>query len=133
MNVAEGVVERIEGMGGVLAVNGERIRARLPDDAAHLLEELRAHKDEVLSLLRRRKEIPPVPPGVRLILWSLRNPPIAIESCAVVTDTTLFARTTLEQLRVALENPKRWVGWSVPQLVERLAQVGVVVEAGTKT
>jgi hypothetical protein len=39
----------------------------------------------------------------------------------------LFASTTLEQLRVALANPKRWVGWSVSQLIERLAQVGVTV------
>lgn len=42
--------------------------------------------------------------------------------------------STLEQLRVALTQPKRWVGWSVPQLVDRLAQVGVFValEAGTR-
>jgi hypothetical protein len=28
---------------------------------------------------------------------------------------------------VALAEPKRWVGWSVPQLIDRLAQVGVTV------
>jgi hypothetical protein len=44
-----------------------------------------------------------------------------------VTDPAVFARTTLEELRVALDNPKRWVGWSVAQLIERLAQVGVSV------
>lgn len=57
---------------------------------------------------------------------------MAIESCAVVTDTALFARTTLEQLRAALAQPKRWVGWSVPQLVDRLAQVGVLVTVESK-
>jgi hypothetical protein len=51
----------------------------------------------------------------------------AIETCAVVTDSGLFARTTLEQLRIALAEPKRWVGWSVPQLMDRLAEVGVRV------
>ena len=68
-----------------------------------------------------------VPPGVRLIEWKLKEPPVAVETCAVVTDTALFARTTLEQLRTALAQPKRWIGWSVPQLIDRLAQVGVTV------
>jgi len=45
-----------------------------------------------------------------------------------VTNSVLFARTTLEQLRIALAHPKRWVGWSVPQMIDRLAQVGVTVE-----
>jgi hypothetical protein len=68
-----------------------------------------------------------MPAGVRLIEWNLKQPPVAIETCAVVTDSGLFARTTLEQLRIALAGPKRWVGWSVPQLIDRLAQVGVRV------
>lgn len=54
MSVAESVVERIEGAGGALRVSGERIRYRLPEDAAHLLGGLRAHKQEVLLLLRKR-------------------------------------------------------------------------------
>jgi hypothetical protein len=64
---------------------------------------------------------------VRLITWNLKEPPIAIETCAVVLDPALFAKSTLEQLRIVLENPKRWVGWTVPQLLDRLAQVGVEV------
>ncbi len=65
--------------------------------------------------------------GVRVINWSLKEPPVAIETCAVVVDPALFARTTLEQLGLALANPKRWMGWTVSQLIERLAQVGVSV------
>lgn len=68
-----------------------------------------------------------MPPGVRLIEWELREPPIAVETCAVVTDPGLFALMTLEQLRIAIAEPKRWVGWSIPQLIGRLAQVGVHV------
>ena len=68
-----------------------------------------------------------MPPGVRLVNWKLKEPPVAIETCAVVTDSGLFARTTLEQLGMALANPRRWEGWSVPQLLDRLAQVGVMV------
>ena len=71
--------------------------------------------------------IPIVPVGVRLVKWNLKEPPVAIDTCSIVLDSELFARTMLEQLRLALANPKRWVGWSVPQLVDRLAQVGVTV------
>jgi hypothetical protein len=69
-----------------------------------------------------------MPPGVQLLEWLLKSPPVAIETFAVVTDPALFAETTLEQLRHALSDPKSWVGWSVPQLIERLAQVGVTVK-----
>jgi hypothetical protein len=61
------------------------------------------------------------------VKWNLKEPPVAVEACAVVVNPGLFARSTLEQLRIALENPKRWVGWTIPQLIDRLAQVGVIV------
>jgi hypothetical protein len=43
---------------------------------------------------------------------------VAIDSCSVVTDTALFVHSTLEQLRTALAEP---------ELIDRLAQVGLVV------
>ena len=71
--------------------------------------------------------VPATPRGVRLIEWRLNEPPVAIETCAVVLDPALFSQSTLEQLRVALENPKWWVGSSIPRLIYQLRQVGVVV------
>jgi hypothetical protein len=68
-----------------------------------------------------------MPKGVRVLQWKLKDPPVLLESFAVVTNSALFARATLEQLRMAINNPKRWVGWSPAQLVERLDQVGVLV------
>jgi hypothetical protein len=68
-----------------------------------------------------------MPPGVRLIRWNLKAPPVAIEMCSVVVHPAQFATTTLEQLRVALGEPRRWVDWTVPQSIDRLAQVGVIV------
>jgi hypothetical protein len=127
MTSAESVIERIEEAGGVLALNGQRIRCQLPEDATDLLDELRTHKDEVLLLLLQRERILVMPPSVRLVSWNLKDPPVAIETCTVVTDPILFARTTVEQLRIVLAEPRRWIGWSVPQLIDRLAQVGVVV------
>jgi len=129
MNVAESVVERIEGEGGALAVNGEQIRVRLPEDAAHLLQELRAHKDEVLSLLRRREEIPKMPPGVRLVLWEPKPAPVILTHYAVVTDVSRFISMALLELKAALEE-KRWQAGhrNVRELVDRLEQCGVSLQ-----
>lgn len=133
MTDAEQVIEGIEAAGGVLAIHGQRIRCQLPEDATYLLEELRKRRSEVLAALRRRTTIPLLPSGVRLLGWHLKEPPIAIESYAIVIDPALFARSTLEQLCNALENPKRWIGWTIPQLMDRLAQVGVTVEVSQET
>ena len=138
MSVAESVVERIECAGGELGLNGERIRVRLPADAVHLLEELRAHRDEVLSLLRKRAEIPPMPPGVRLVHWEPKLAPVILTHYAVVTEVPQFISVTLLELKAALEG-KRWQAghWSVRELVDRLEQCGIIlkvngVEAGPK-
>ncbi len=126
------VVSRIEGLGGYLALVGDRnIRYRLPNDnpeSTALLEAVKAEKEAIVAYLRARTTIPTMPPGVSLVVWKLKEPPVAIETCSVVIDTALFAKSTLEQLRIALTQPKRWVGWSIPQLIDRLAQVGVRVD-----
>ena len=128
MNRAPEVVSRFEELGGYLALDADGgIRYRVPKDnleAQALLETVKAEKQTLLAYLRAR---PALPPSVRVVSLKLKNPPVAIEVCAVVTDPALFARTTVEQLRIALAEPRRWVGWSVPQLIDRLAQVGVVV------
>jgi hypothetical protein len=128
MNVAESVIERIEGAGGKLAVNGEWIRVRLPEDAADLLEELRVHKNEVLSLLRRREEIPAMPQGVRLMRWEPKPAPVILTHYAVVTDVSRFISMTLLELKAALAG-KRWLAGhrSTRELTDRLEQCGVFV------
>lgn len=121
---AQALLDEMAQRGVTARVDGEILRlkprAALDDD---LLARIKEHKPEIIRVLA----IPPMPPGVRLVAWELKEPPIEIETCAVVTDSALFARATLEQLRAALANPRRWVGWSVPQLIDRLAQVGVCV------
>jgi hypothetical protein len=128
VNRAPEVVSRIEELGGYLELAADGgIRYRVPKDnpeAQALLEAVKAEKQNLLAYLRAR---PALPPSVRLVSWNLKDPPVAIETCAVVTDPVLFARTTVEQLGIALAEPRRWVGWSVLQLIDRLAQVGVVV------
>ncbi len=131
MNVADTVSE-VEATGAAFRLEGEKVRIWYPDDGHRekLTEQiafLRNHRADVAAFLIARSAVPKMPPCVRLIQWNLKTPPVLIETHAVVTDPMLFARTTLEQLKRALENPKRWVGWTVQQLVDRLAQVGVNV------
>ena len=53
MNVQE-LIASVQGLGGELALHGERIHYRLPrtPDAPRLVEELRAHREEVIAALR---------------------------------------------------------------------------------
>jgi hypothetical protein len=130
VNVAE-TVNLVETTGATVRLDGEGVRVWYPDEEhrAGLADQvafLRTHREEVTAFLRGRVVIPAMPRAVRLSKWELKQPPVAVQTCGVVTDTARFAQTTLEQLRIALAHPKRWVGWSVPQLIDRLAQVGVV-------
>jgi hypothetical protein len=129
VNRVSEIVSRVEALGGYLSLDGDGgIRYRVPKDnpeAQALLATVKTEKQNLLNYLRTR---PALPPSVRLISWNLKDPPVAIETCGVVTDPALFARATVEQLKIALAHPGRWVGWSVPQLLDRLAQVGIVVK-----
>jgi hypothetical protein len=128
------IVTQIEKSGGcVILERGGKIRIRIPKtcpSASALLQAARTDRSAIQKLLNDRNRPPSMPPGVKLVQWELKNAPVAVESCAVVVDAALFAKTTIEQLRIALRSPGRWVGWSVPQLVDRLAQIGVIVELG---
>jgi hypothetical protein len=129
--IVEALIE-IEAAGAALRLDGDRVKIRYQDemqrqDLAEQVGLLRTRRVEVAELLRVRATIPEMPPGVRLIRWNLKQPPIAIEACAVVTDPSLFALRTLEQLRAVMVEPARWVGWTLPQLIDRLRQVGVDV------
>jgi hypothetical protein len=97
------------------------------EQLARQVSVLRAHRAEVMEWLQEQSTIPPMPPGVCLVRWCLKEPPVDIEVCAVVTEPARFARITLAQLALALADPKRWFGWTIPQLIERLHQVGVDV------
>jgi hypothetical protein len=131
MNLAE-AVSKVEAAGASFRLDGDRVRVWYPteeqrEELSGDIAFLRNHRREVAALLKARGTVPDMPPGVRLVNWNLKEPPVLIETCAVVVDPVLFAPTTLEQLRMVLAEPKRWVGWTVPQLVDRLRQVGVII------
>jgi hypothetical protein len=131
MSVIE-ILAEVEAAGVGLRLDGQGVRiwfpaVRLRDEFASQIAFLRRHRSEVTETLQARADIPSLPRGLRVVEWKLKEAPVAIETCAVVTEPGLFARTTIQQLGIAFENRKRWVGWSVPQLMDRLAQVGVRV------
>lgn len=49
------LIQRIEAAGGVLTLNGDRIRYELPEDHASMVEVLRQHRAEVIQVLRDRE------------------------------------------------------------------------------
>ena len=54
MSVVQTLVDEIIRRGGTLKLEGDdTVRYRLPDDAAHLVGELKEHKPELVELLRR--------------------------------------------------------------------------------
>jgi len=134
MSRALEIVSEIEALGGCLSLDGgDAIRYRVPEYAAHFVNELRAHKDELLSLLRRREELPALPPGAQLVHWEPKPAPVILTHYSVVTDVDRFIRITLLELKATLAG-KRWQSghWSVRDLVDRLEQCGVRVHLEEK-
>jgi hypothetical protein len=123
------LLQAIEERGGSLTIEGGRVKGWLPEEAKDLLPALRASRDEIYGLLAKRQQIPKPPSGVRILAWKLLEPPVILTKFSVVIDPDQFARSTLEQLGHALAG-RHWLAgsWTVRDLVERLAQVGVELE-----
>jgi hypothetical protein len=128
MTSAEQVIERIEAVGGVLDVREGRIRCRLPEDAAHLLDDLKAHKSEVMTFLIKR-DIPPMPEGVRLLEWNPKRAPVLLTTASVVTEVDQFIADTLAKLGAALRSKQGpAINRKLRELVDGLEQCGIVVK-----
>jgi hypothetical protein len=123
------VLHAVEKAGGSLALNGGQIKYTIPKRAAWLVPELRQNRGELMGLLREGGTPPPMPPGVRLLKWQPKDPPIAIVHMGIVSNVDKFVAATLLQLRARLDGKDSLAGnWSLRELVDRLEQVGVAVE-----
>lgn len=132
MNDVVLLVESIEDAGGALRLRGDKISYDVPEELESLIPQLRAHKEAVREVLRQRETVPKMPDGVRLITWQLKEPPVALETYSIVMNPHRFATVSLEQLGRALKT-KRSTGYSVPQILDRLRQVGVTVAVESET
>jgi hypothetical protein len=127
MNAPE-VLEAVQNVGGSLALSGERIQYALPDSAVWLVPELKRNRKELIGLLRGERTPPPMPPGVRLLKWEPKDPPIAIVRMGIVSNVDKFIGATLRELRASLDGKDFLAGnWSLRELVDRLEQAGVSV------
>jgi hypothetical protein len=122
---ANEIIRTVENAGGELWVAGETLRYRLPESASSLVDEIRVSKWELLDLLHKR---PLMPAGVRLMRWEPAIPPVRLNGFSIVTNTEIFIRRTLEQMGARLAGNDWQAGnWSLTELIERLAAVGVTV------
>jgi hypothetical protein len=78
VNVVE-IVAKLESAGGELVLVGEQVKYRVPSKLSPLVGHLRAHKEEIANILRRRRGVESIPTGA--ILLALRydgaNRPLA--------------------------------------------------------
>ena len=75
------------------------------------------------------EKIPPMPPGVTLIAWNPKHPPVGISYCAVVNDVEGFISDTLTQLGKLLDSKAEpETTRQLRDLVDALEQCGVVVQ-----
>jgi hypothetical protein len=71
-------------------------------------------------------ECPPLPPGVRLVKYSPKCPPVGVSVCSVVINVARFISRNLEDLDARLNHPAQMgVGDSVPETLAKLAEVGL--------
>jgi hypothetical protein len=119
------ILDTVSAAGGVVWLDGDKVRARLPENLMPLVDVIRELKPQLIELLAQR---PAMPAGVRLIRWQPVQAPVRLSECSTVTDTEKFIRTTLAQLEAALEGRKWQSGnWGLSGLLERLALCGCVV------
>ena len=134
---AQEVIEAVEASGGRLALSGEKLAYELPATAADLVGILRQHKAEIAEILRERQAAlgsvvlpgcPPLPPGVRLLRYAPKTPPVAIQPCSIVTDVNKFIRAYLRDLEWRLAHPKTYACAPLPEILAKLAEVGVELD-----
>lgn len=76
---------------------------------------------------------PALPKGVRLIRWEPKPAPVAIDVCSLVVDIPEFIHGELRALNSRLNDPGTIRGgFTVWQMLDRLARAGLVVELEPK-
>ena len=122
------VLHAVEKAGGSLALNGGQIKYTIPKRDVWLVTELKQNREDLIGLLREGRTPPGMPPGVRLLKWEPKTPPVAMVHVGIVNNVDKFIGATLRQLRARLEGKDFLAGnWSLRELVDRLEQVGVEV------
>jgi hypothetical protein len=132
------IVSEIESAGAAFLLEDDKVRVWYPDEerrkkVAELIALLRVQRLEVAAYLKARNEIPSMPQGVRLVRYEPKPAPVRLDVCSVVFDVSKFIESELRALDSRLNDP--WTihgGFTVPQMLDRLAQAGLEVELEPK-
>jgi hypothetical protein len=119
------IVRFVESSGGQFLIKDDMLGVRPASIVQPILDQIRLHKWEIISLLSER---PPIPSGVRLVRWEPEGAPIRLTRCETVVDVQRFAVSTLAQIDARLHD-KQWLAgsWPLSELLARLAMVGCEV------
>lgn len=121
MQTAE-ILDTISAAGGQLWLEGDKIRARLPESLRPFVSVIREHKPEIVELLA---QWPVMPRGVRLLSYLPATAPVKVSPSETVIDTGRFIQSTLRQVDARLHNRNFLAGcWTLSELLARLASVG---------
>jgi len=129
-------VAEFESKGGEFTLNGPQVSVQYPpehrDTLAPILATLRANRTAVAALIRERycgvpapAQCPPVPLGVRLVKYAPKAPPVAVAPVSIVTDVDKFIRAYLRDLGQRLQHPGTHACASLPEILAKLAEVGL--------
>jgi len=120
------ILDTVSASGGMLWLEGDKVRARLPESLRPMVGVLREHKFEIIEILSLR---PQMPVDVRLVRYEPMTAPVQLSRSERVVDSEKFVRATLAQIDARLHG-KNWLtgNWPLSELLARLEAVGCVVE-----
>ncbi len=96
-------------------------------------QEPRVIEKTLIPSVSKVPEVPTLPKGVRLIGWEPMAAPVRLDVCSVVFDVPKFIESELRALASRLNNPGTIRGgFTVWQMLDRLAQAGLIVELDPK-
>jgi hypothetical protein len=134
VGVAEAIKE-FESRGGRLLFEGADVTVIYPreqkDETQAVVRTLRANRDRVIEMVRERQGVPapgeclPLPPGVRLVSYHPKTPPVPISLVSIVNDVDKFIAAYLSDLRQRLAHPNTHACAPLHEILTKLAEVGV--------
>jgi hypothetical protein len=134
VGVAEAIKE-FESRGGRLLFEGADVSVTYPreqkDEIQAVVRTLRANRDRVIEMVRERQGVPapskcpPLPPGVRLVSYRPKAPPVALALVSIVNDVDRFILAYLGDLRWRLAHPNTHACAPLREILTKLAEVGV--------
>ncbi len=129
------VIDRLAALGCQVRVEGERLKVRGPNlpEVPPLVSELRARREEAISMLREQQSEPPtleevkatLPPGVRLVSYQPKRAPFVVAPVSVVTNAGKFYRGYLRDLKARLEKREGWHCPPLPDILSKLSDSGL--------